>query len=59
MAGVVINKGDSHRRAIYAHLLGDVPSVWSCEANGGLVTETSPDAGTIDGIFLEKYSCFS
>ncbi len=59
MSGVIISTGDGHRRAIQAHLLGGFPSVWSCEANGHLVTETSPNAGTIDSVILEKISRFS
>ena len=59
MSGIIINKGDGGRRAVYAYLLGYFPSVWSCEANGCLVTESSPNAGTVDSVILEKPSCFS
>ena len=39
--------------------MGDIPSVWSCEANDHLVAETSPNAGTIDSVLLEITSCFN
>jgi len=59
MSGVITNTGDSHRRAKWTHLLGGFPSVWSCEANGHMLAETSPNPGTIDSIILEELSCFS
>ena len=59
MSGAIINTGDGYRRVIYAHLLGDIPSVWSCKANGHLVAKTSPNAGTIDVMLLEITLCFS